>query len=194
MKNAANPIIEWKEIEQKVIDSFDEKNAGVIYALKQWKKEIDKIRNGHIHDEVIYHISSPRVLNAIVNYFKKVVKEHIKIFQLRIARQVRAHHADKIFLALRREGIFVDDDAGEKVVPELPGVIRIDEKKQLCQIVDATRQRALDKNDWESSAWPDDLRKKYSDYVEDMENFIEVNGDSACETYCVFVKIQNTLK
>lgn len=185
MKSEKDPA--WVECKKRVVESFDLDDVGTNYGVSRWLEHVEKERGVEEAGEMAYRFTSPQVLDAAVDFFKTDIAENIAIFQARIARNDRQRKLMELRLKLGEvQGVFVDEEKGERIVPELLGVMRITKSsktKMLHQLVTASMTMAGDNGDEEIAPpiWPTGLGDGIQDFANDLNDFVSTNGDKGRE-------------
>ena len=171
----------WDEIEKRVIESFNIDDVGTSYGVSRWKEHVDKARGTEDSGEIAHHISSPMVLDAVVEFFKSDIEKNEAIFRVKVARNERLLKLMNLRVTLgEAQGVFVDEEDGEHVVPELLAVVRVTKAKMLKQVVHASMTLANNNGDEnaEQPSWPAGVSEDFSN---DLTEFINANGDQGRE-------------
>lgn len=185
MKNEQVPT--WEEIEKRVVKFFDLDDVGANYGVSRWRQHVEKVRGVADAGEVSHSFSAPKVLGAVVDFFKADIAENVAIFQVKLARNDRLMKLMNLRVALGEgEGVFVDEEDGEYVVPELLAVLRVTKSaktKMLQQVVEASMTLVHNNGDEnaEQPSWPVGLVNGIQDFVNDLTEFISANGDEGRE-------------
>lgn len=185
MKNEQVPT--WEEIEKRVVESFDLDDVGANYGVSRWREHVEKARGVEDAGEVSHSFTSPKVLDAVVDFFKADIAENVAIFQVKLARNNRLMKLMNLRVALgEAQGVFVDEEDGEHVVPELLAVLRVTKSaktKMLQQVVEASMTLAHNNGDEnaEQPSWPVGLGDGIQDFANDLTEFISANGDEGRE-------------
>ena len=181
-KNETPPT--WAEIEKRVIESFNLDDVGANYGVSRWREHVEKARGVEDAGEVAYPFTSPKVLDAVVEFFKADIAENIAIYQVKLARNDRLMKLMNLRVALgEAQGVFVDEEDGEHVVPELLAVVRVTKAKMLQQVVQASLTLAHNNGDEnaEQPSWPAGLGDGIQDFANDLSEFIATNGEEGRE-------------
>ena len=181
VKCDANPT--WEEIEKRVLESFDLNDVGIRFAVEAWRKSVEKVRDAEDLGEVAHSFSSAEALDAAVAFHQADIGENLAIFKVKTARNERRLALMNIVKALgESQGVFVDEDEGEHIIPELLVVTRVSKSaksKMLQQVVEATMTLATNGNgDSEDIKWPSSISE---DFRNDLEEFLSANGDAGRE-------------
>lgn len=184
-KNETPPT--WAEIEKRVVESFNLDDVGANYGVSRWREHVEKARGVEDAGEVAYPFTSPKVLDAVVEFFKADIAENIAIYQVKLARNDRLLKMMNLRVALgEAQGVFVDEEDGEHVVPELLAVLRVTKSaktKMLQQVVQASMTLAHNNGDEnaEQPSWPAGLGDGIQDFANDLTEFISANGEEGRE-------------
>lgn len=174
----------WEELKQRVVEAFDLDDPAALYAVSQWCDAAEKIRGAAATSKQVRSaFSSNEVLSAAIEYFRADVEENLAIFRAKLARINCDQKLADIRLKLAEaQGVFVDENAGERIVPELLSVLRIDplaRTKMLRQMVHAAM--ALAENGDEENItvppWPIGLGDGIQEFADDLAVFLEQAGD-----------------
>jgi hypothetical protein len=182
----------WAEIEKRVIESFNLDDVGANYGVSRWREHAEKARGVEDAGEVAYPFTSSKVLDAVVEFFKADIAENIAIYQVKLARNARLLKLMNLRVALgEAQGVFVDEEDGEHIVPELLAVLRVTKSaktKMLQQVVQASMTQAsmtLAHNNGDENAeqpsWPAGLGDGIQDFANDLSEFIATNGEEGRE-------------
>lgn len=182
-KGKSETVSRWEEIEKRVLKSFNLDEVGVIYAVSRWREHVERAR-GVVHaGEVTHQFTSPKVLDAVVKSFKADIAENNAIFLLNLARNDRLLKQTNLRVALgEAQGVFVDEERGEHIVPEMLAVLRVTKSakmKMLQQVVQASMTLARSNGDEnaEEPSWPVGLGEGIQDFANDLTEFINTNGE-----------------
>ena len=184
-KNETPPT--WAEIEKRVVESFNLDDVGANYGVSRWREHVEKVRGVEDAGEVAYPFTSPEVLDAAIEFFKADIAENIAIYQVKLARNDRLLKMMNLRVALgEAQGVFVDEEDGEHVVPELLAVLRVTKSaktKMLQQVVQAAMTLAHNNGDEnaEQPSWPAGLGDGIQDFANDLAEFISANGEEGRE-------------
>ena len=180
-------IPNWTEIEKRVVESFDLEDVGAFYGVSRWREHVEKARGTEEASEIAHCFTSTKVLDAAVDFFKADIAENVAIFKVKLARNDRVMKLMNLRVALGEfQGVFVDEEEGERVVPELLSVIRVTKSaktKMLQQVVQASMTLANNNGDEEADppSWPTGLGDGIQDFANDLTEFITTNGDEGRE-------------
>jgi len=174
-------IPNWDEIEKRVINSFNLDDVGTSYGVSNWNEQVEKAHSAEGADEVAHIFTSPKVLDAVVDFFKADIEESEAIFRVRVARNERLLKLTNLRATLgEAQGVFVDEEDGERIVPELLAVVRVNKSKMLKQVVQASITLANNNGDdnEEQPLWPAGIG---DDFSNDLTEFVSANGDQGRE-------------
>lgn len=177
----------WDEIVNRVVESFNLDDVGANYGVSRWREHVERARSVEHAGNVSHAFTTPEVLDAVVDFFKADIAENMAIFKINLARNNRLMKMMQLRVALgEAQGVFVDDEEGERVVPELLAVIRVTDSaktKMLRQVVQASM--TLARNNGEESddqpTWPAELGKGIQNFAKDLTAFISINGNEGRE-------------
>ncbi len=173
----------WEEIEKRVTDSFDKNDVCANYGLECWKKEVEKVRKAEELSEIAYQFIQQGVLDAAVEFFKADIEDNMAFFRMKVSRNTRLLKLMNIRIALgEQSGIFIDEDEGERIVPEILAVIRVSKsakKKILSQVVESAMTLANNNGDanGEKPVWSAAFGEGIDEFAKDLDEFISANGE-----------------
>lgn len=177
---------DWDDLEARVLEPFDLTDVGVKYAVDRWRVELEKRRELQEMGKVTHAFSSPKVIDAVVNFFRADIAENQAIYKAKVARSKRVLAFMNIEVALGEcDGFFADEDDGEHVVPERLAVLRVSKaarQKNLHRVVQASMQLARSNGDDEADepSFPSVLGD-IQEYAADLKDFIDGNGNEGRE-------------
>jgi len=187
-KNIKNQEIPaWDEIEKRVLEPFDLNDIGVRLAVATWRKNVEKIRAGQNADEIAHYFTSPEVLDPVVEFLQSELREDIAVSRVKLARNEHVMKLMNLRVVLgQTQGVFVDEENGERIVPKLLAVVRVTksaETKKLRELIQASRTLANNTGDDkdEQPSWPSGLGEGIQDFADDLKEFISTNGDQGRE-------------
>lgn len=173
----------WGEVEERVLAALDLDDPGVRYAVKRWREEVAEARHANDAGRVIHTFTSPEAIEATVNFLKADIAENEVIYRLKVARNKRRTTLMNLHATLgEHDGFFVDEEEGERVVPERLAVIRIDKTARVTamhRMVEASMKLAKSDGDsaGEGHTFPNELGDGIQDFANDLREFVRVNGD-----------------
>lgn len=177
----------WGDVERHVLTGLDMGEAGVRYAVKRWRDDVAEARQADDPDRVAHTFVSREVIKATIDYFRADIADNEAIYRLKVARSKRRKALMDLHTALgEHDGFFVDEQGGERIVPERLAVTRVDKAAQinaLHRVVQASIQLAKSNGDGavEEPAFPADLGDGIRDFENDLKEFIRANGDQGRE-------------
>jgi len=177
----------WEEIEKRVVESFDLEDVGAHFGVSRWREHVEKARGAEDAGEIAHSFTSTEVIDAAVDFFKSDIAENMAIFKVKLARNDRLMKLMSLRVALgEAQGVFVDEENGEHVIPELLAVIRVTKSaktKMLRQVVQASLTLASNNGAGEVDppSWPAGLGDDIQDFANDLTEFINNNGDTGRE-------------
>jgi len=177
----------WDEIEKRVVESFDLDDTGVNYGVSCWRENVKKARAVEGAGEIAHGFTSQKVLDAALDFFKSDITENMAIFEVKRAQNERLMKMMNLRTTLgEAEGVFVNEENGERIVPELLAVIRVTQSartKMLQQVVQASMTLASSNGDKdaEQPCWPAGLGDGVQDFANDLTEFLSANGDAGRE-------------
>lgn len=178
---------DWDEIEKRVVKAFDLDDVGANYGVSRWREHVEKTRGVEDAGEIAHDFTSPKVLNTVVEFFRSDIEENEAIFRVKVARNNRLLKLMNLRVALgENQGVFVDEEDGERVVPELLAVVRVTKSaktKMLQQVVQASMTLVHNNGDEnaEQPSWPAGLGEGIQDFANDLTEFITANGEEGRE-------------
>lgn len=119
-----------KTINDEFVRYLDLDDDGVRTALALWRQRAARNRANATGHAVVHEFQSCEVKRAVVKLFEAQIRE----LRLAYLHQVAAHETAMAFQGLRlallrHDGITVDADDGQRIVPEVLAVIRTDAKE-----------------------------------------------------------------
>lgn len=183
-KKDTNEVVPaWDEIERRVVESFNLDDVGVNYAVSRWREHVEKARELEDAGETAYPFTSPKVRDAVIEFFQADIAENEVIFRVKLARNGRLMKLMNLRVALgEAQGVFVDEEGGEHIVPELLAVLRVTKSaktKMLQRVVQASMALADNNSDEnaEEPSWPAGLGGGIPDFANDLQDFVDQAGD-----------------
>ena len=151
-------------------------DVGVQYALRERKKDTDKIRKRISSLRKVHTICSEEVIEKIVSYIQADIEERYYIYKAKVsANKCRAIYTEIKSLIAEKEGFFCEEH--DVIVPEILSVVKegveisIEEGKKLIE-----SSLAFAKG--EEVEWPSCTPEEF---INDLKTFLAVNDYTVIE-------------
>jgi hypothetical protein len=171
----------WKDIEAKVLKAFDLRDKSQEYGVKEWKEYVEKIRSSEVKGDIIKTFESREVYDVLVSYFISDIEDNIARYRLKLCQSNRQNKLMSLALALGEyDTVFIDEERGEKIVPELLGIASVTNEKIYKRVLQASVCLAQNYTEDKSVeiTWPLEVS---SDFTDELTTFIKSNGDQGRE-------------
>ena len=171
----------WEEIQNRVIEHFNGNDICDKYSVSLWQEELENVRGARDAGEILHHFTVPNVIDAAIEFFKSSIEENRAIFQVKVKMNRRRMKLMALQSALGEDqGLFVNEEEGEMIVPELLAVIRVNKTERLQQIIQTSMSLARDEKGEckDQPSWPSGTDENFSN---DLTKFINTNGDEGRE-------------
>lgn len=179
--------VSWEEMEKIILKPFGSGDVAVKHAVARWTSDIADVRGDEKAGEVVHSFENRGVLESVVRFCRADILENYLLYMAKLAKHHRmlARQSMPVVLA-EKEGIFVDEENGEQIVPELLSVRRVsaaDKIKTFKQVVRSTLALAEAKGEPTDGGpeWPIGVMKGLGKYVNDIQEFIQATGEGGCE-------------
>lgn len=174
-----------QNIEARVLEGFDLEDVATACAVRSWKDHFAQVIDETVGDET-HRFNSEAVLSAAVVLFQAEIRENLAVHQVKVA------HVEWLLALMKlraelgaREGIFPDEDEGERIVPERLAVIKVskaEKTKLLEQVIEASRRIAEGSHDGEAiDAFPKGVGEGIRDFAVDLQTLISKAGQDGRE-------------
>jgi hypothetical protein len=171
-----------ENLEKLVTKSFDQDDATTQHAIAQWRADQEKARAQQAASEVVAAFTSPLVLEAVLAFHKADIEENIAIYKAKVAHSERQLKFMNMRVALgAAQGYFVDDEAGDRVVPAMLAVMRTSKEaktRMLHQLVQTLKRGAEQGVAPEEADLPAGLGDGVKALSADLTEFEQINGDN----------------
>jgi len=177
----------WAEIERRVLTAFSEDRVGVAWAIEQFRKESQKVRQAEEDAKVVHRLQSPPVIAAAVRVLQADIRHKVAVFRARAARDKHCVALVQLRATLgAHDGVFPDEEDGEHIVPELLEARRTTKAakmKKLQKIIDASKRLASAEgaDSGETPAVPKGLSDGVHKFMSDLQEFLRASGDEGRE-------------
>lgn len=172
--------------EERVLDAFNLDDVAASCAVKAWKEHCLQVLGETVGEET-HRFSSEAVINAAVEFFQADIRENLAIHQTKVAREERLLALMVLRATLgASEGVFPDEDEGERIVPERLSVVKVsnaDKTKVLEQVIEVSRRIADGDHDGDATdAFPKDIGEGIQKFTADLQTLISMAGQNGRET------------
>jgi len=174
-----------EELRDLVLDGLDREQAGARYGIRRWDADFECTLRERDEEDLRHVFHAPEVRDAMVGYFRADIAENEAIYRFQVARNAKRAARLRLEVALgEHDGVFVEEDAGDEIVPELQGVTRVSKQARVAKlrrVVEASARLAERPEEPEAEGlwFPPSLGEGVEDFARDLSEILKVGGEKA---------------